>query len=191
MKTRCDWVPVDDPLYIDYHDNEWGIPVHDDRKLFEMLILEGVQAGLSWITVLKKREHYLEVFDNFDPEKVAAYGQDKIDQLLSDPGIIRNKLKVNTAVQNARAFLKIQEEYGSFDHYVWSHFAGPGGKPIQNHWKSIKEVPAQTKESETMSKALKKKGFNFVGPTICYSFMQAVGLVNDHTVDCFRYKELI
>lgn len=191
MKTRCDWVPADDPLYLDYHDNEWGIPVHDDRKLFEMLILEGVQAGLSWITVLKKREHYLEVFDNFDPKKVAVYGQDKIDQLLSDPGIIRNKLKVHTAIQNAQAFLKIRDEYGSFDHYIWSHFARPDGKPIQNHWKSIKEVPAQTEESQAMSKALKKKGFNFVGPTICYSFMQAVGLVNDHTVDCFRYKELI
>ncbi len=190
MKTRCDWV-TNDPLYLDYHDNEWGTPVHDDQKMFEMLILEGVQAGLSWITVLKKREHYLEVFDNFDPLKVAAYEQDKIDELLSDAGIIRNKMKVNAAVQNAHAFLDIKEEYGSFDHYIWSHFAGPNGYPVHNHWKSIKEVPAQTKESQTMSKALKKKGFNFVGPTICYSFMQAVGLVNDHTIDCFRYKELI
>ncbi len=190
MKKRCDWVS-DDPLYLDYHDNEWGTPVHDDRKLFEMLILEGVQAGLSWITVLRKRENYLKVFDDFDPEKVASYRQDKIDELLSDPGIIRNRSKVNAAVQNARAFLRIREEFGSFDHYIWSHFAGINGKPVHNHWKSIREVPAQTAESKEMSKALKKKGFNFVGPTICYSFMQAVGLVNDHTIDCFRYKELI
>ena len=190
MKKRCDWV-TDDPLYLDYHDHEWGTPVHDDRKLFEMLILEGVQAGLSWITVLRKREHYLKVFDNFGPEKVASYEQDKIDELLSDPGIIRNKSKVNAAVQNARAFLKVQEEFGSFDNYIWSHFAGKDGRPVHNHWKSIREVPAQTDKSKEMSKALKKKGFNFVGPTICYSFMQAVGLVNDHTVDCFRYKELV
>lgn len=190
MKIRCDWV-TEDPLYLDYHDNEWGTPVHDDRKLFEMLILEGVQAGLSWITVLRKREHYLEVFDGFDPEKVAAYGQDKIDELLSDPGIIRNKSKVNTAIQNARAFLKIQKTYGSFDQYIWSHFGRPDGGPVHNHWKSIKEVPAQTAVSQAMSRALKKEGFNFVGPTICYSFMQAVGLVNDHTINCFRYKELI
>ncbi|HKI46568.1 MAG TPA: DNA-3-methyladenine glycosylase I [Balneolales bacterium] len=189
MKKRCGWV-TDDPLYLDYHDNEWGTPVHDDRKLFEMLILEGVQAGLSWITVLRKREHYLMVFDDFNPEKVASYGQDKIDELLSDPGIIRNKSKVNAAVQNAGAFLKVQEEYGSFDHYIWLHFAGDDGQPAHNHWKNIREVPAQTDTSKEMSKALKKKGFNFVGPTICYSFMQAVGLVNDHTIDCFRYNEL-
>ena len=183
---RCEWCGTD-PLYIKYHDEEWGVPVHDDRKLFEFLILEGAQAGLSWITILKKRENYIKAFDNFDPVKVSRYSEKKIEKLLQNPGIVRNKLKINSAVGNAKAFLKIQKEYGSFDKYIWSFV---GGKPIINKWKSLKEIPAITKESDAMSKDLKKHGFKFVGSTICYAFMQAVGMVNDHTVKCFRYKEL-
>ncbi len=189
MSTRCKWVS-DDPLYIEYHDHEWGVPLHDDRKLFELLALEAAQAGLSWITVLRKRAHYREVFDDFDPQKVAGYDQEKVSRLLADPGIIRNKSKINAAIQNARAFLKVQEEFGSFDHFLWSHFGGKAGNPIRNGWERIDQIPAQTPESQAMSKELKRRGFNFVGPTICYAFMQSAGLVNDHTTDCYRYQEL-
>lgn len=184
---RCDWAGAD-PLYIAYHDREWGVPEHEDRKLFEMLILEGAQAGLSWSTILKKRVNYRRAFDNFDPEKVAAYGEDKFAELMADPGIVRNRLKVNAAILNARAFSAVKEEFGSFNDYVWRFV---GGKPIVNAWKKLGEIPAQTAESEAMSKDLKKRGFRFVGPTICYAFMQAVGMVNDHVVDCFRYQELM
>jgi len=163
------------------------VPVHDDRLLFEFLILEGAQAGLSWTTVLKKRPAYRKVFDNFVPDKVAYYSEKKVRQLLRNPGIIRNRLKIRSAIQNAKAFLKIQHEYGSFDAYIWQFV---GGKPKHNIWKSLKEIPATTAESDAMSKDLKKRGFNFVGSTICYAFMQAVGMINDHIVDCFRYKEL-
>jgi DNA-3-methyladenine glycosylase I len=186
MTTRCDWAGSD-PLYLAYHDREWGVPVHDDRQLFEMLILEGAQAGLSWITILKKRENYRRAFDNFEPEKVAAYGEDKIAELLADPGIVRNRRKVVAAVQNARAFLQVQAEFGAFDAYIWQFI---GGQPRQNAWRSLADIPAKTPESEAMSKDLRKWGFNFVGPTICYAFMQAVGMVNDHVVDCFRYGEV-
>jgi DNA-3-methyladenine glycosylase I len=184
MTTRCEWCG-DDPLYIDYHDNEWGIPVHDDRKLFEMLILEGAQAGLSWITILRKRENYCAAFDGFDPVKVAAYDEAKVAELLANPGIVRNRPKVNAAVQNARAFLAVQAEFGSFDAYIWQFV---GGRPKINSWTRLADIPAQTPEAQAMSKDLKKRGFKFVGPTICYAFMQATGLVNDHVVDCFRYR---
>lgn len=184
--NRCQWVGTD-PLYITYHDEEWGVPEHEDRKLFEMLILEGTQAGLSWSTILNKRENYRRAFDGFDPEKIARYGEDKINQLLQDPGIVRNRLKVNASVQNSRSFLEIQDEFGSFDAYIWEFV---GGKPILNAWEALNQIPAQTPRSVAMSKGLKKRGFQFVGPTICYAFMQAVGMVNDHTVDCFRYAEL-
>lgn len=186
MKTRCDWVGTD-PLYVAYHDEEWGVPVHDEQTLFEFLILEGAQAGLSWSTILNKRENYRRAFDNFDPKKVAAYDEAKIAELLNDAGIVRNRLKIRAAVQNAQAFLAVQDEFGSFDAYIWRFV---GGQPKQNAWQTLAEVPAQTAESEAMSKDLRKRGFNFVGPTICYAFMQAVGMVNDHTVDCFRYKAL-
>ncbi len=183
--TRCAWARGD--LDIDYHDREWGVPLHDDRMLFEFLILEGAQAGLSWTTILKKRENYRSAFDNFDPAVVANYDQKKIDELLLDAGIVRNRLKINSAVRNAQAFLDVQEEYGSFDKYIWQFTKG---QTRQNRWKTPGEVPAQTKESEAMSKALKKRGFGFVGSTICYAFMQAVGMVNDHLTDCFRHSEL-
>ncbi|MBN2499452.1 MAG: DNA-3-methyladenine glycosylase I [Anaerolineales bacterium] len=186
MENRCAWAGSD-PLYVAYHDEEWGVPEHDDRKLFEMLILEGAQAGLSWSTILNKRAAYLEAFDGFDPKKVAQYDEGKIQELLTNPGIVRNKLKVRSAVQNANAFLEIQAEFGSFDNYIWQFV---GGKPKLNAWKSLSEIPAETEESRAMSKDLKKCGFNFVGPTICYAFMQAVGMVNDHVVDCFRYRAL-
>jgi DNA-3-methyladenine glycosylase I len=179
---RCAWAQGD--LYIAYHDKEWGIAVHDDRLLFEFLILEGAQAGLSWITILKKRENYRRAFDNFDPSKVDRYDSRKIQGLLEDPGIVRNRLKIESAVQNAKAFLAVQKEFGSFDRYVWGFV---GGKPIRNHWKSLKEIPAKTQESDALSKDLLTRGFKFVGSTICYAFMQAVGMVNDHTTDCFRY----
>lgn len=185
MKPRCGWVG-EDPLYIAYHDKEWGTPLHDDRKLFEFLVLEAAQAGLSWITVLKRRQNYREAFDGFDPEKIAGYDPDKISSLLSDRGIIRNRRKVEATVQNARAFLAIQKEFGSFDAYIWRFV---GGKPVKNAWKHPEEIPPKTNESTIISKDLKKRGFGFVGPTICYAFMQAVGMVNDHTVDCFRYDE--
>lgn len=183
MVQRCAWVNSD-PLYIHYHDHEWGVPQHDDRKLFELLVLEGAQAGLSWYTVLKKREHYREVFDGFDPEKVARFGEDKIGEFMKDNGIIRNRRKLLSAVQNAQAFLRVQEEFGSFDAYIWRFVEG---RPKVNHWTSLREVPASTPESEKMSRDLRRRGFNFVGPTICYAFMQAAGLVNDHTTDCFRH----
>jgi DNA-3-methyladenine glycosylase I len=182
MKLRCPWATT--PLGILYHDKEWGRPVHDDRLLFEFLILEGAQAGLSWETILRKRDAYRKAFDRFDPKKVARYDARKRRQLLANPGIIRNRLKINSAIQNAKAFLEIQRQFGSFDAYVW-RFAG--GKPIVNAWKSFKKIPARTPESDAMSKDLRARGFNFVGSTICYAFMQAVGMVNDHTVDCFRY----
>jgi DNA-3-methyladenine glycosylase I len=183
---RCKW-SVSDPLYNKYHDKEWGVPVHNDRKLFEMIILDGAQAGLSWLTILKKRENYRKAFDNFDPKKVAKYDKRKVNQLLKNDGIIRNKLKVEAAVTNAKAFLKVQNEFGTFDKYIWKFV---NGKAIVNSWKELKEIPAFTKESDAMSKDLKQRGFKFVGSTICYAFMQAAGLVNDHTIDCFRYKEL-
>jgi DNA-3-methyladenine glycosylase I len=180
--NRCAWAK--DDLYIVYHDKEWGVPVHDDRLLFEFLILEGAQAGLSWITILKKRENYRRAFDRFDPRKVARYSRGKIHKMLADAGIVRNRLKIESAVQNAKAFLAVQKEFGSFDRYIWQFV---GGRPIRNHWRSLKQVPPRTSESDAMSKDLIKRGFKFVGSTICYAFMQAVGLVNDHTTDCFRY----
>ena len=180
--TRCAWVPNDDPLYIAYHDDEWGMPEYDDQRLFEMLLLEGAQAGLSWSTILHKREGYRRAFDDFDAEKMARYDTEKTASLLADPGIVRNRLKVNAAIGNARAYLQIRDELGSFSDYLWQFV---DGQPVINHWKSLSEVPASTEPSEAMSKALKKRGFRFVGPTICYAFMQAVGMVNDHTTDCF------
>jgi DNA-3-methyladenine glycosylase I len=184
--NRCDWCKSED-IYKKYHDKEWGVPLHSDRKLFEFLILEGVQAGLSWITVLKKRKTYREVFDQFDFNKVAKYKEARIQSLLQNPGIIRNQLKVRAAVKNAKAYIQVREEFGSFNKYIWQF---TDGKTIQNSWKSLKEIPAQTEISELMSKDLKKRGFTFVGPTICYAFMQAIGMVNDHVVICYRYKEL-
>lgn len=183
-QERCGWVNSD-PLYIRYHDEEWGVPVHDDRKLFEMLVLEGAQAGLSWYTVLKKREHYRKVFDGFDPELVAGYDEQKLAALLTDEGIIRNRLKVQAAVTNAQAFLKVKHEFGSFDRYIWSFV---GGSPVHQHRSRLSEVPASTPESDAMSRDLKKRGFKFVGTTICYAFMQATGMVNDHVKSCFRYS---
>lgn len=183
---RCRWCEGD-KLYTSYHDHEWGRPLHDDQKLFEFLVLEGAQAGLSWITILKKREAYVEAFDEFDPEIVAGYKQRKINSLLKNEGIVRNKLKIASAIRNANAFLKIQDEFGSFDKYIWQF---TDGKTIQNKWKTLKGVPAFTIESDAMSKDLKKRGFNFVGSTICYAFMQATGMVNDHTTDCFLYKDI-
>jgi DNA-3-methyladenine glycosylase I len=182
---RCPWAKSE--LYFQYHDIEWGVPVHDDRTLFEFLILEGAQAGLSWETVLKKRASYRAAFDQFDPAVVAGYGDKKVKALLADPGIIRNRLKIAAAFQNAKAFLRLQEELGSFDEYVWRFV---GGSPKQNAWKSMKAVPATTAESDALSKDLKRRGFKFVGSTICYAFMQAVGMVNDHLVGCFRHAEL-
>jgi len=184
-KKRCDWAPPGDKLYRDYHDKEWGIPVHKDRKLFEMLILEGAQAGLNWRTILMKRVHYRKVFDKFDPSKVARYTPAKIKRLLLDPGIIRNRLKINAAVTNAKAFLSVTKEFGTFDKYIWGFV---GGKPKINSWKSLKQLPPKTKESDLMSEDLKKRGFSFVGSTICYAFMQATGMVNDHIQSCFRRK---
>jgi DNA-3-methyladenine glycosylase I len=170
-----------------YHDEEWGVPVHDERELFELLVLEGAQAGLSWITILRKREGYRRAFDNFDVRKVAAYDDAKQAELRDDSGIIRNKLKIKSAVQNARAFLRVQEEFGSFDNYIWGFV---DHKPVINTWRTLSEIPASTPLSEQISKDLKKRGFNFVGPTIIYAYMQSIGMVNDHTVGCFRYKEL-
>ena len=181
---RCEWASNNE-LDAKYHDEEWGVPVFDDRLLFEMLILEGAQAGLSWTTILKKRENYRAAFDNFEPEKVAQYSDQKVEELLTDTGIVRHKLKINGAITNAQCFLQVQKEHGSFASYIWSFV---GGKPINNAWKKLEDVPASTPESEAMSKSLKKKGFKFVGPTICYAFMQATGMVNDHTTSCFRYN---
>jgi DNA-3-methyladenine glycosylase I len=186
-KKRCRWAQQSDPLNLIYHDKEWGVPVHDDKKLFEMLILEGAQAGLSWTTILKKRENYRKAFDSFDPKKIALYNDEKNNALLNDVGIIRNRLKIAAAIQNAKAFLIVQKEYGSFDEYIWQFVEG---KPIDNALKDGDSYQTQTKESEAMSKDLLKRGFKFVGPTICYAFMQAVGMVNDHEVHCFRYKEV-
>lgn len=183
---RCKW-STSDPIYVKYHDKEWGVPVHNDRKLFEMIVLDGAQAGLSWLTILKKRVNYRKAFDNFDPRKIAMYDKRKVGQLLKNDGIVRNKLKVESAVTNAKAFLKVKEEFGSFDRYIWQFV---GGKKIVNSRKTLKEIPATSLESDAMSKDLKARGFKFVGSTICYAFMQAAGLVNDHTIDCFRYKEL-
>lgn len=184
MCERCGWV-TDDPLYIQYHDEEWGVPARNDAKLFEMIILEGAQAGLSWITVLRRREGYRAAFDGFDPEKIAAYDEQKIESLLQDTRIIRNRLKVRAAVRNAQGFLDIVETEDSFADYLWRFV---DGEPIQNSWATLANVPAQTEQSLAMSKALKKRGFSFVGPTICYAFMQACGLVNDHTTNCDRYE---
>lgn len=186
MNRRCRWA-VGDPLYLAYHDREWGVELHDDRRLFEFLILEGMQAGLSWITILKKRENYRKAFDGFDPVRIAAYGDGKIRALMQDSGIVRNRLKISAAVANARVFLGIQAAYGTFDAYIWQ-FAD--GRPMVNFWKNEAEIPAHTPESNVMSRDLKSRGFRFVGPTICYAFMQATGMVNDHMVDCFRHEEV-
>lgn len=195
IKTRCAW-SASDPLYTIYHDNEWGVPVHDDGKLFEMLILEGAQAGLSWITILRKRENYRKAFDSFDAKKIANYDKKKVTALLKNEGIVRNRLKIEATITNAKVVLEVQKEFGSFDKYIWQFAprggvlkSGIGGKPKRNAWKSLKEIPPKTAESDAMSKDLKKRGFKFVGSTICYAFMQATGLVNDHTVDCWRYKK--
>jgi DNA-3-methyladenine glycosylase I len=174
-------------LDFQYHDREWGVPQHDDRVLFEFLVLEGAQAGLSWSTILDKRHNYRNVFDNFDPQQVARYDERKVSKLLADPGIVRNRLKIAAAIQNAKAFLAVQKEFGSFDAYVWRFV---GRRPRQNAWQTLKEIPARTPESAAMSKDLLRRGFKFVGPTICYAFMQAVGMVNDHLVACFRYSEI-
>jgi DNA-3-methyladenine glycosylase I len=185
-KKRCSWC-VKDKLYVKYHDKEWGVPVHNDKKLFEFLILEGMQAGLSWLTILRKRENFRKAFDNFDFNKVAKYDKKKKNSLLKDEGIIRNKLKIEAAVANAKAFIKIRKQFGTFNKYIWGFVKG---KPVQNKFKSIGEIPARTKLSDTISKDLKNRGFRFVGSTIIYAHMQATGMVNDHTVECFRYKEL-
>jgi DNA-3-methyladenine glycosylase I len=184
--TRCPW-PGSDPLYCAYHDSEWGLPLRDGRKLFELLLLEGAQAGLSWITVLRKRDHYRRVFDDFDPQKIARYTGKKINALLADSGIIRNRAKVEAAVAGAQAYLRLLEEKESFATYIWDFV---DGRPIQNRWRAMQEVPAVTPASRLMSRDLKKRGFQFVGPTICYAFMQAAGLVNDHLVDCFRHSQV-
>ena len=186
QKNRCHW-PGNDPLMIRYHDEEWGVPVHDDRKLFEFMVLDAFQAGLSWAIVLKKRENFREAMDNFQPEIVAGYDENKIRELLLNEGIIRNKLKINATVTNAQRFLKVQKEFGSFDKYIWQF---TGGKTIVNSWKTPEEVPVSSKESDSMSRDLKKRGFRFVGTTICYAFMQAAGMVNDHLTSCFRYKNI-
>ena len=187
MKKRCFWVPPDDVLYIDYHDKEWGVPVHDDRKLFEFLILEGFQAGLSWRTVLHKRENFRKAFAEFEVQEVARFNEGRIGRLMNNAGIIRNQLKIRAAVQNARAFLDVQQKYGSFDSFIWQF---TDGRPLVNHWQTEEQVPASTELSDKISKELKSLGFKFVGTTICYAHMQATGMVNDHTVDCFRHTEL-
>jgi len=184
---RCSWASVDGPLLLQYHDDEWGVPVHRDRKHFEVLVLSGAQAGLSWSLVLKKRAGYRRAFDSFDPEKVALYSERRIQRLTSDPEIIRNRMKIAAAVRNARAFLKIQEEFGDFDSYCWRFV---GGRPKLNHWKATRQIPGTSPESVAFSKDLKGRGFGFVGPTVVYAYMQAVGMVNDHLVDCFRYREI-
>jgi DNA-3-methyladenine glycosylase I len=185
-RSRCAWAGSD-PLSIAYHDAEWGVPLHDDRRLFEMLVLEGAQAGLSWITVLRKREHYRRAFDGFDPQRVGRYGAREVARLLEDPGIVRNRLKVQAAIANARAMLEVAGRAGSFDRYIWQFV---DGRPLQNRWRHLRELPAETPASSQMSRRLKKDGFRFVGPTICYAFMQAVGMVNDHEVSCFRHDAI-
>ena len=184
---RCSWVNADDPLLLAYHDREWGVPVHRDRKQFEVLVLSGAQAGLNWSLVLKKREGYRRAFDNFDPEKVARYSEKRIQTLLANSEIIRNRMKIEAAVSNARAFLKMQEEFGDFNSYCWRFV---GGQPKLNRWKTTRQIPASSHESETFSKDLKRRGFSFVGPTVIYAYMQAIGMVNDHIVDCFRYAQI-
>ncbi len=184
---RCGWASLDDPLYREYHDKEWGVPVHDDRTMFEFLVLEGNQAGLSWGTILRKRENFRRAFDAFDPGKVARYDGKKVRSLLGDAGIVRNRLKIQAAVANAKAFLEVHREFGSFDAFIWRFV---GGRPRVNRWKSLAEIPATTPESEAMSRELLSRGFRFVGPTICYAHMQATGMVNDHVVSCFRHREL-
>lgn len=184
---RCGWPSLDDPLYREYHDEEWGVPLHDDRMLFEFIVLEGAQAGLSWRTILRKRENYRRAFEGFDPKRVASYDLRKIRSLLADPGIVRNRLKVNSAVQNAKAFVRIQMEFGSFDEYAWRFV---GGKPKTNRWRALEDVPAVSPEANAMSRDLVARGFSFVGPTICYAHMQATGMVNDHVTGCFRHKEI-
>ncbi len=186
MLKRCAWA-LASQQYLDYHDKEWGVPVHDERKLFEMLILEGVQAGLSWSLILKKRAGYRQAFDGFDAHKIARYDDRKFQELLANPEIVRNRLKIQAAIQNARALLALQSQDGSFDAFLWRFV---GGKPLQNAWQTLQDVPASTRESDAMSKELKRRGFTFVGTTICYAFMQAVGMVNDHTVECFRWQEV-
>jgi DNA-3-methyladenine glycosylase I len=185
--ARCDWVPENDPLYVAYHDDEWGVPSHDDRHLFELLTLEGAQAGLAWVTILRKREGYRKAFAGFEPAAVARFGERDVERLLGDAGIVRNRRKIESAIANARATLAVQEELGSLDAYLWSFV---GGKPIQNRPRTLREIPAETAESQAMSKDLKRRGFRFVGPTVCYALMQAAGLANDHMVSCFRYREL-
>jgi DNA-3-methyladenine glycosylase I len=185
--TRCAWVPDSDPAYVAYHDEEWGVPSHDDRHLFEMLVLEGAQAGLSWSTILRKREGYRRAFAGFDAERVARFGPRDVERLLADPGIVRNRLKVESGVTNARAVLALREELGSLDAYVWT-FAG--GRPRRNRFRALSDIPAETEESKAMSKDLKRRGFRFVGPTVCYAFMQATGMVNDHVVACYREAEV-
>lgn len=185
-KIRCKWASSD-PMVIEYHDMEWGVPVHDDRRLFEFLILEGAQAGLSWTTILRKRENYRRAFDGFDPAAIAGYDDRKVTELLANPGIVRNRPKIQASIENAKVFLIVQKEFGSFDSYIWRFV---GDRPIRNKWKSLADLPAETPKSRQMSSDLKKRGFKFVGPTICYAFMQAVGMVNDHTVDCFRHFEV-
>jgi DNA-3-methyladenine glycosylase I len=184
---RCAWCGAD-PLYVRYHDQEWGVSVHDDRKLFEMIVLDGAQAGLSWLTILRKRENYRQAFDRFDPELIARYDERRIAQLLADPGIVRNRLKIEAAIKNARACLALRERHGALDTFLWRYV---DGEPRQNAWRSLAEVPARTPEAEAMSRDLKRLGFSFVGPTICYAFMQAAGMVNDHIVACFRHRELL
>jgi DNA-3-methyladenine glycosylase I len=187
VSERCDWVPEGDALYVTYHDEEWGVPSHDDRHLFELLVLEGAQAGLSWATILRKRENYRAAFAGFDPATVARFGSAEVDRLLADAGIVRNRLKIESAVSNAARVLELQEEFGSLDAYLWRLV---DGAPIAGRWRTIREIPAETAESRAMSKELKKRGFRFVGPTVCYAFMQAVGLVNDHVTTCFRYRQV-
>ncbi|MHA2142740.1 MAG: DNA-3-methyladenine glycosylase I [Candidatus Thorarchaeota archaeon] len=186
-KKRCDWAPLDNPLYVKYHDEEWGVPVRDDRMLFEFLLLEGFQAGLSWITILKKRTNFRQAFDNFDAKKIARYDENKIEELMKNSGIVRNRRKIESAVVNAKAFLQVQKEIGSFSDYIWSFV---DGKPVVNKWRRMGEIPANTELSDRVSRDLKNRGFKFVGSTIIYAFMQATGMVNDHTVDCFRYEEV-
>ena len=186
-KKRCEWVPLDNPLYVKYHDEEWGVPVRDDRMLFEFLLLEGFQAGLKWITILKKRDNFRQSFDNFDAKKIARYDEKKIEELMQNSGIVRNRRKIEAAVVNAIAFLEVQKEFGSFNDYIWSFV---NGKPVVNKWKSIGEIPTNIELSSEISKDLKKRGFKFVGSTIIYAYMQATGMVNDHTIDCFRYDEV-
>lgn len=185
-QDRCSWCG-EDPLYVAYHDQEWGVPLHDEQKLFEFLILEGAQAGLSWLTILKKRDAYRKAYYQFEIEKVARFNSRSIERLMNNSGIVRNRLKIEASIDNARAFLEVQDEFGSFDEYIWQYV---DHRPIQNQWKRLRDIPASTKESKQMSKDLQQRGFRFVGPTICYAFMQAVGMVNDHVTNCFRHRQV-